>query len=214
MGRNLLALLVLLLPNAAWSEELRPVPDVRSAGGVLEHTLRVTTGRLEVVGLGLSFNSRLYNGQFPAATLRARPGDVVRLDLRNELGPNAPQPTGWLAPTPNHFEVSPNTTNLHAHGLHVAPGGSADNVLAKVEPGASRRYEYALLGTHLGGTHWYHPHAHGSTALQLAGGLSGVLIVEDDPSSTPAELLALPGSGNGLPPSETPPHSPSAPLVG
>lgn len=179
--------LILLLARGASSDSLATLPTVRSADGVLQHTMRVTPGRLTVPELGLAFNSRLYNGQFPASTLRARPGDVVRLTVKNELQPNYP-PTARS----NHFEKYPNTTNLHAHGLHISPSGNADNVMASVEPGAERLYEYALLGTHLGGTHWYHPHMHGSTTLQLAGGMSGVLIVEDDPAITPAELLALP----------------------
>jgi len=29
------------------------------------------------------------------------------------------------------------------------------------------------------GTHWYHPHLHGSTALQTGGGAHGIIIVED-----------------------------------
>jgi FtsP/CotA-like multicopper oxidase with cupredoxin domain len=29
---------------------------------------------------------------------------------------------------------------------------------------------------------WYHPHIHGSTSLQVASGMSGVIIIEDDPA--------------------------------
>ena len=115
------------------------------------------------------------------------------LTLRNELGPNQPRTPGrFFFRPPTHFETSPNTTNLHSHGLHVGPSGNADNVVETVEPGTERLYEYALLRTHLGGTHWYYPHAHGSTTLQLAGGMAEALIVEDDPAVTPVELLALP----------------------
>ena len=36
-----------------------------------------------------------------------------------------------------------------------------------------------IAADHAGGTHWYHAHHHGSTALQAGGGLAGALIVED-----------------------------------
>jgi FtsP/CotA-like multicopper oxidase with cupredoxin domain len=42
------------------------------------------------------------------------------------------------------------------------------------------------------GTFWYHPHHHGSTALQVGGGAAGVLIVEDEDGKVPAALLAMP----------------------
>ena len=40
---------------------------------------------------------------------------------------------------------------------------------------------YILPCDHAGGTFWYHPHHHGSTALQIGGGAMGVVIVEDRP---------------------------------
>ena len=112
--------LLLLASHGTSAAVLASLPTVRSVNGVLEHTLRVVPGRLAVPELGLAFNSRLYNGQFPATTLRAKPGDKIRLTVNNELQPNEPRPA-----RPTHFQLSPNTTNLHAHGLHVGPGGSA-----------------------------------------------------------------------------------------
>ena len=34
------------------------------------------------------------------------------------------------------------------------------------------------------GTHWYHGHKHGSTALNLANGMAGALIIEGDYDKT------------------------------
>ena len=34
------------------------------------------------------------------------------------------------------------------------------------------------------GTHWYHAHKHGSTALNLANGMAGALIIEGDYDAT------------------------------
>lgn len=37
----------------------------------------------------------------------------------------------------------------------------------------------------------YHPHSHGSVFVQVDGGMAGMLIVEDDPTTAPRELLAM-----------------------
>ena len=44
----------------------------------------------------------------------------------------------------------------------------------------SKRRPGAAAQPHAPGTHWYHPHAHGSTHDQVASGLAGFLIVEGD----------------------------------
>jgi len=44
----------------------------------------------------------------------------------------------------------------------------------------SRRRPGAPAQPHPPGTHWYHPHAHGSTQDQVASGLAGFLVVEGD----------------------------------
>eukprot|EP00613_Pedinella_sp_CCMP2098_P039795 CAMPEP_0171790444 /NCGR_PEP_ID=MMETSP0991-20121206/65729_1 /TAXON_ID=483369 /ORGANISM="non described non described, Strain CCMP2098" /LENGTH=522 /DNA_ID=CAMNT_0012400047 /DNA_START=485 /DNA_END=2053 /DNA_ORIENTATION=+ len=43
----------------------------------------------------------------------------------------------------------------------------------------------------MGGTFFYHPHHHGSTALQLGGGALGMLIVEDGPGEVPPFIAAM-----------------------
>lgn len=100
---------------------------------------------------------------------------------------------------PNCFHGN-NTTNLHFHGLHVSPQAPQDYVLLSLEPRppvgsnppavnahahegtvASGSYQYAvdpLRWTQPDGTDWYHPHKHGSTALQVGNGMAGALIVE------------------------------------
>jgi FtsP/CotA-like multicopper oxidase with cupredoxin domain len=42
------------------------------------------------------------------------------------------------------------------------------------------------------GTHWYHPHFHGSTTLQVVGGAFGMLLVDPaDDCDLPSDLRAL-----------------------
>ncbi|MFP5245319.1 MAG: multicopper oxidase family protein, partial [Thermoanaerobaculia bacterium] len=91
-----------------------------------------------------------------------------------------------------------NTTNLHFHGTHVSPQSPQDYVLLDLQPATapdtdehsshgamgdvvkgSFTYKVNPLGADQPeGTHWYHPHKHGSTALQVGNGMAGALIVE------------------------------------
>jgi FtsP/CotA-like multicopper oxidase with cupredoxin domain len=89
-----------------------------------------------------------------------------------------------------------NNTNLHFHGTHVSPQPPQDYVLLELRPkGASTEsagthehgevrsgsYDYVVDPFRYRqpeGTHWYHPHKHGSTALQVGNGLAGALIIE------------------------------------
>lgn len=110
-------------------------------------------------------------------------GDSLSILLRNEL------PAGSID----------NDTNLHFHGGHVSPQFPQDDVGLVLRPGGSQkgisvqagahahgrvvegetRYEIdPLLWTQPEGTHWYHPHKHGSVSLQVANGMAGPLIVE------------------------------------
>jgi FtsP/CotA-like multicopper oxidase with cupredoxin domain len=88
---------------------------------------------------------------------------------------------------------------LHAHGLHVSPASlyshgasepdhpgaspvlASDDVSLAIGPGARQQYCLWLPAFHAPGTYWYHPHKHGSVALQVANGLVGALIVEEEP---------------------------------
>lgn len=124
---------------------------------------------------------------FPGPTLWARPGDSVRIKLRNRLGPDPyahscvpyPASTG-SAPRdtfPNCFHGL-NTTNIHYHGSHITPGGTGDNVLLQIAPGDSFQYAFRFPMNQSPGTHWYHPHKHGSVAMQVLNGMSGAMVVE------------------------------------
>ena len=60
---------------------------------------------------------RSYNGQVPGPILRTKPGDTLRVHLRNSLPYY--DSTGWNGDhNVPHFL---NTTNLHVHGLDVVP---------------------------------------------------------------------------------------------
>jgi L-ascorbate oxidase len=119
---------------------------------------------------------------FVGPTQRANPGDTIRMGLNNQLEPQpgCKPPPGEIN-TPHCF----NSTNLHSHGLWVSPSGNSDNVLITIRPKVSFEYEYNIPATHPAGTFWYHPHLHGSTALQVASGMAGALIIHGDRPPTP-----------------------------
>lgn len=115
-----------------------------------------------------------------APTLVTRPGGTVRISLDNQLEPepNCKPPN---INTPHCF----NSTNLHSHGLWVSPSGNSDNVLITIRPKVAFEYEYNIPATHPAGTFWYHPHLHGSTALQVSSGMAGALIIRGERPPTP-----------------------------
>ena len=151
-------------------------PVRRSQNGLLNTELRVQFATNQVGNRQV--HTRTYEGSIPGPSLRLRPGDTLRLRLINNLPPEAGEEPMDIN-MPHDF----NFTNLHTHGLHVSPkqnanGSLADNVLIDVEPGASQLYEIAIPSNHPDGTYWYHPHKHGSSAVQLMSGMAGALIIE------------------------------------
>ncbi|OYW25017.1 MAG: hypothetical protein B7Z55_00565 [Planctomycetales bacterium 12-60-4] len=144
--------------------------ELRSRDGTLTVVLVATYAR-NVIGTDPVY-LRSYNGHLVGPTLRGKPGDTLRITLRNDL------PTeGWKKDSMNTLHDF-NTTNLHTHGLHVSPNGISDNVLIEVGPGATQQYEIHIPKDHTPGTYWYHAHHHGSTAANVASGMSGALIIE------------------------------------
>ncbi|MDJ0650389.1 MAG: multicopper oxidase domain-containing protein, partial [Xenococcaceae cyanobacterium MO_188.B19] len=137
-------------------------PLYQSKDGLLELDLEA---RERTVNLsGKQAHLLTYNGQIPAPRLEAKPGDKVRIHFNNHLS----QPT-----------------NLHYHGLHIPPTGSADNVFLRINPGEKFNYEFDIPQSQPAGTFWYHPHLHGLVAEQLFGGLAGLFIVRGKEDEIP-----------------------------
>lgn len=188
---------ILAGPAAAARPFPQPVVRRRASGApraVLHQTLDVRFTETPVPGYG-TVTTRTYNGTVPGPTLRVRAGDTLRLVQINGLPPNPPDPPHRGGPGHNHPH-RPNSFNLHTHGLHVSPSGKADNVQREFRPrtadeAAAGAAEPRYLTTveiprgHPAGTYWYHPHVHGSTSEQIAGGMAGVIVVEGDVDEVP-----------------------------
>jgi FtsP/CotA-like multicopper oxidase with cupredoxin domain len=143
---------------------------------MVEVTLRIGAARFagEYSAWVRAYVDEYGNPYFPGPVIRFRRGDLVRIKLINMLD-------GEIYGNNGHNEFShPNVTNLHTHGLHISSLIPADNVLIKIYPGEEYNYGYEIPHDHLGGTHWYHPHIHGSTGLQEGGGAHGMIIIEDE----------------------------------
>jgi len=97
------------------------------------------------------------------------------------------------APHVNNELSSPHETNLHLHGLFVSGELPSDDAKLVIKSGESYNYEIRLPEEHMPGTHWYHPHRHGSTSFQLSTGAAGLVIVEDPPGYLPEEIAAATG---------------------
>ena len=139
----------------SWAKQPLNLPTVhQSANGLLEIDLEASYRPVKI-GDNTAY-LLTYNGQIPAPRLEAKPGDMVRIHLRN----NFDRPT-----------------NLHYHGLHIPPTGKADNVFLQINPKQSFIYEFQIPKNQAAGTFWYHPHFHGYVADQLSGGLAGLFII-------------------------------------
>jgi len=196
--RLALVLITLAVIKAVRAVDVVEPVVVRSVGGELRETIAVRAYEYAATSpSALTFKTRGYFGSNETTsagatlgsmkigpTLRFSAGDVVRVTLVNELGANAD------SAVMNTFHT-PNTTNLHVHGLHVSAYDPMDNVLVKIEPGENRTYVYDVIGDHAAGTHWYHAHVHGSTAIQTGGGMVGVIVIEDAADEIPASLASV-----------------------
>ncbi|TMW65252.1 hypothetical protein Poli38472_009419 [Pythium oligandrum] len=150
-----------------WESETRRVNISKPS----EFHVDLTVGMGRFESQYVSFNTRTYNGQFPAPTIKVCPGDKLTVRVTNELEAGAS-----------------NVTNLHLHGMHVSPKGMQDNILTNIQPGADRTYEYFIRPDHPSGSFWYHPHSHGLVNSQLGGLMAGSLIVVDRPDDVPKEI--------------------------
>lgn len=158
-------------PTRAWME-----PQViSSSGGVLNYTLEAKF--VESAFGGIMLRHRSYNGLLTGPTFRFKAGDTLNILLKNNL------------PVATDRSKKFNVTNLHTHGFHVSPkcdpdnltgpwNWCSDNVLITIEPQTEVQFKFELPEDHPPGTHWYHPHHHGATAVQVTSGMSGALLLE------------------------------------
>ncbi len=133
-----------------------PVPDLLTADARSRIKLVVQAGK-STFG---SFTSTTwgYNGSLLGPAIRLRRGKEVNVDIHNTL---------------------PEETTVHWHGLEV-PGAVDGGPQGVIAPGASRTVTFTP--DQPAATCWFHPHQHGKTGRQVAMGLAGLVLIDDDDS--------------------------------
>ncbi|HGN0084942.1 TPA: multicopper oxidase CueO [Proteus mirabilis] len=97
-----------------------------------------------------------YNGSLLGPALKLKRGEPVTIEINNTL---------------------PETTTVHWHGLEIS-GEQDGGPQATIAPGKSRTVTFTPDQAE--STCWFHPHTHGITGKQVAMGLGGLVIIEDD----------------------------------
>jgi len=138
---------------------------------------------------GQTLTTRAYrqkDGVFsiPGPTIKVQPGNKYILRFNNTL------PYQPLSVDENVYK-DPNVSNIHTHGLHISGTTPGDDVSRSFEGGRGGDFVWDIPANHMGGTYWYHAHHHGSSFLQVSGGLFGMLIVDDSKDNIPVPVAAM-----------------------
>jgi FtsP/CotA-like multicopper oxidase with cupredoxin domain len=201
-GRSLICVLVLMgtLPHHAQARTLpseacpRPlagsvVPgpfELRSQNG----TLKVSLTYLNYRDAGGKIRYCYIDAEgHESPLLRLKPGDLLILNLKNQLTLSLPDPAVPMSPhgTPMKMkgacgggEMNSLSTNLHFHGLTIPPICHQDDVLSTLVPsrGPTFEYRFRIPADEAPGMYWYHPHVHGFSSAQVLGGASGALLID------------------------------------
>lgn len=145
-----------------------------------------------------------------APVLRVHRGETFAVRLVNELRGPAPGATMAAASLPackpsamadmparrfvgymNHtietrsMTVKDVDANLHFHGFQGPPGEEDVFLSTLSTPAHACEYVLTIPQTQPPGTYFYHTHAHGMSGDEVAGGLSGMWIVEPDTPQLP-----------------------------
>lgn len=184
----------------------------QAAGGAPERLYELTAQWIETELDGTPVRLRSYNGQVPGPLLELRPGELLRVTVRNQLTPYDSSQWNGDHNVPHMLD----TTNLHLHGMEIVPHlfqpvGTADPhaAMIAIQPGAEMEYVFQIPDDHPPGLYWYHPHHHGSTVVQAVSGMAGGIVVrgpiDEVPEIAAAQEILLVVNDIGLFPSEDDP---------
>jgi len=174
-----------------------------SSNGMLNTSLDIHVAEKLVAGRKIV--TAAYEGTIPGPTLEVRPGDMLQIHLKNSIdrlldGTRIHPYPGACVPIAQDPDADGEMktpvwaifTNLHTHGLQVAPefpptipydprnlpaAPRGDNPLLVIKPGQTCDYAIQLPRDQPGGLYWYHPHVHMATSRQMWGGMAGAIIV-------------------------------------
>ena len=208
---------VMLLPVApSFSTELMEPLTLSSENGVLDLLMVAKAAAIQTLpkaptGWVYEICKRPANGAnacpavnsgipnyYGGTLLRLQPGDHLKVHLVNQL-PMALDSKHAIEPGREFLTLNP--TNIHTHGLLVAPNGPSatnptygDNVFVLTFNSANGKpiesphmhsairydftdYDIHIPNAHPSGLFWFHPHSHGVALNQISAGLSGLISV-------------------------------------
>jgi blue copper oxidase len=128
------------------------IPDTLSG---TEFNLNIKDTFAQIVSSGNQTITGGINGKFWGPTLFINKGDVVHMNVKNNLN---------------------DSTTLHWHGMHL-PAVMDGGPHQIIPPGTLWQPFWKV--ENLAATYWYHPHLHEMTMEQITKGIGGLIIVRD-----------------------------------
>ncbi|HGY1212963.1 multicopper oxidase CueO [Citrobacter braakii] len=131
-----------------------PIPDLLTADASNRMQLIVQAGQSSFAGK--TATTWGYNGSFLGPAVKLSKGQSVTVDIHNQLAEE---------------------TTLHWHGLEIP--GEVDGGPQGIIPAGGKR-SVTFTPDQRAATCWFHPHQHGKTGRQVAMGLAGLVLIEDE----------------------------------
>lgn len=178
-----------LLVAGGAASSLKPTQVAAESHDGPTQKLTLTADWLETTLDGTPVKLRAWNGTVPGPVVMTQPGERLEIDVVNNLTPY--DSSAWAGD--HNVPHDLNHTNLHMHGLEVAPHlftplGTSDPhapMIAIPPEGGSLNYTFDLPHDQPPGLFWYHPHKHGSTAVQAVSGMAGATLVRGNIDEVP-----------------------------
>ena len=131
-----------------------PIPDLLTADASNRMQLVVQAGKSSFAGK--TATTWGYNGNLLGPAVKLNKGQSVTVDIHNQLAEE---------------------TTLHWHGLEIP--GEVDGGPQGFIPAGGKR-SVTFTPDQRAATCWFHPHQHGKTGRQVAMGLAGLVLIEDE----------------------------------
>ena len=131
-----------------------PIPDLLTADASNRMQLVVQAGKSSFAGKAATTWG--YNGSLLGPAVKLNKGQSVTVDIHNQLAEE---------------------TTLHWHGLEIP--GEVDGGPQGIIPAGGKR-SVTFTPDQRAATCWFHPHQHGKTGHQVAMGLAGLVLIEDE----------------------------------
>lgn len=131
-----------------------PIPNLLTADASNRMQLVVQAGQSSFAGK--TATTWGYNGNLLGPAVKLNKGQSVTVDIHNQLAEE---------------------TTLHWHGLEIP--GEVDGGPQGIIPAGGKR-SVTFTPDQRAATCWFHPHQHGKTGHQVAMGLAGLVLIEDE----------------------------------